>query len=47
MSGNIRRRGKHYHYDFMIDGKRYKGSTKTSVLKKAISTKTLAPALKN
>ena len=30
MSGNIRLRGKFYHYDFMIDGKRYKGSTKTS-----------------
>ncbi len=30
MSGNIRLRGRFYHYDFMIDGKRYKGSTKTS-----------------
>ena len=29
MSGNIRLRGKFYHYDFMIDGKRYKGSTRT------------------
>ena len=29
MSGNIRLRGKHYYYDFMIDGKRYKGSTRT------------------
>ena len=29
MSGNIRLRGKHYYYDFMIDGKRYKGTTKT------------------
>ena len=29
MSGNIRLRGKHYYYDFMIDGKRHKGSTKT------------------
>ncbi len=24
MPGNIMRRGKHYYYDFMIDGKRYK-----------------------
>ena len=29
MSGNIRLRDKFYHYDFMIDGKRYKGSTRT------------------
>ena len=29
MSGNIRLRGKFYHYDLMIDGKRYKGSTRT------------------
>ena len=27
MSGNIRLRGKFYHYDFMIEGKRYKGSS--------------------
>ena len=30
MSGNIRVRGNIYHYDFEIDGKRYRGSCKTS-----------------
>jgi integrase len=29
MSDNIRLRGKYYYYDIMIDGKRYKGTTKT------------------
>ena len=29
MSDNIRLRGKYYYYDFMIDNKRYKGTTKT------------------
>ena len=29
MSDNIRLRGNYYYYDFMIDGKRYKGTTKT------------------
>ena len=29
MSDNIRLRGKYYYYDMMIDGKRYKGTTKT------------------
>ncbi len=30
MSENIRLRGKYYYYDMMIDGIRYKGTTKTS-----------------
>ncbi len=30
MSDNIRLRGKYYYYDLMIDGKRYKGTTKTT-----------------
>ena len=30
MSDNIRKRGNYYYYDFMIDGKRYRGSTKTT-----------------
>ena len=29
MTSNIRKRGDTYYYDFMIDGKRYKGTTKT------------------
>ena len=29
MSDNIRLRGKYYYYDMMIDGVRYKGTTKT------------------
>ena len=30
MSENIRLRGKYYYYDMMIDGIRYKGTTKTT-----------------
>ena len=30
MSENIRLRGKYYYYDMMVDGIRYKGTTKTS-----------------
>ena len=30
MSDNIRKRGNYYYYDFMVDGKRYKGTTKTN-----------------
>ena len=37
MSDNIRLRGKYYYYDFMIDGKRYKGTTKTADKKLAQS----------
>ena len=29
MSENIRKRGKYHYYDMMIDGVRYKGTTKT------------------
>ena len=29
MSDNIRKRGKYYYYDLMVDGVRYKGTTKT------------------
>ena len=30
MSNNIRLRGKYYYYDIIIDGIRYKGTTKTA-----------------
>jgi hypothetical protein len=30
MSNNIRLRGKYYYYDIIIDGVRYKGTTKTT-----------------
>ncbi|MHB1661425.1 MAG: tyrosine-type recombinase/integrase [bacterium] len=37
MSENIRKRGKYYYYDMMIDGVRYKGTTKTT--EKALAEK--------
>ena len=37
MSDNIRKRGDTYYYDFMIDNKRYRGTTKTSDKKLAQS----------
>ena len=37
MSDNISKRGDIYHYAFMIDGKRYRGSTKTGDKKLAQS----------
>ena len=43
MSDNIRKRGDTYHYDFMIDGKRYRGSTKTTDKKLA---QTIADTIK-
>ncbi len=43
MSDNIRLRGKYYYYDFMIDNKRYKGTTKTADKKLA---QTIADTIK-
>ncbi len=43
MSDNIRLRGKYYYYDFMIDNKRYKGTTKTGDKKLA---QTIADTIK-
>ncbi len=41
MSDNVRLRGQYYYYDMMIDGVRYKGTTKTtdkSLAEKVAST---------
>ena len=43
MSDNIRKRGDTYYYDFMIDNKRYRGSTKTTDKKLA---QTIADTIK-
>ena len=41
----IKKRGKYWHYEFMIDGQKYRGSTKETVKSRANTVEALSSAL--